>query len=121
MPTTRAGTERRIVRCLAADLLTAGYTVSVSLDGGYDIDDMLTGSRDVHAIVRAAFEGDVAHLFAHAADRAPIIDGAVEYVGWVLLVFGNDDGTTVISDYTTSLDAQMAGANDLARRIEASA
>ena len=105
--------ERRIVGRFVRDALKAGYRLSVSLERGYDIDDMLLGSRSYKAVMDAAFEGDECHIFVHSAEGPTVIDGAIEGKGWVYCVFGND-GYDVISDYTVGVEPLLKGANEIA-------
>lgn len=109
----RQQVERRIVRRLVNDMLTKGYRLSVSLERGYDIDEMLVGSRDKKKIVAEAMAGDEAHIFVHKGDYEVIQEGRVVSDGWVYLVFGND-GWDVMSDYTTNLESDLEGVTKLA-------
>jgi hypothetical protein len=112
----RQEVERKIIRRFVKDALAAGYRLAVSLDRGYDTDEMLLGSRDVTAILEAATAGDDCHIFVQPGD-GPTLDenGRVVSRGHVYLVFGND-GYDVISDYTTNLESLLAGANEVADR-----
>ncbi len=114
----RIAVEKRIVRLFVKDALAAGHRLSVSYERGYDIDEMLNGSRDIKAIMDAAFAADEAHLFVHKADGPTTENGSVLSEGWVYIVLGND-GWDVISDYTTGIEALLVGADALAHKIEA--
>jgi hypothetical protein len=114
--------ERKIVRKMIAALLGAGYRLSVSLERGFDLDEMLLGSRDPAAILKAAFSGDDCHVFVHEKD-SPLLTGNREVPyqsprliakGWVFLVVGN--GADIISDYTTNLEEAIQPANALAAK-----
>lgn len=108
----RQRVEKVIVRKLVADLLAAGYRLTVSLENGYDIEECLLGSTDRRKILEEAFAGDECHVFVHKDDK--LIEGrSLNCIGWVKLVFGND-GWDVISDYTTNLEKYMDGASRLA-------
>jgi hypothetical protein len=107
--------EDKIVRHFVRDALAAGYVLSVSLEQGHDVEDMLLGSNDEAKIMEAALAGDSSHIFVHKADEPFVEDGAVNCVGWVLLVFGND-GYDVISDYTTNLDKLILDTIELAEQ-----
>lgn len=111
--TIRRKVEADIVRRFVDDALAAGHRLAVSLDRGYDLDEMLLGSRDPEAIMHEAMAGDDCHVFVQPADGPTVERGRVVSVGWVRLVFGND-GYDVIVDYTTNLEGLLAGANALA-------
>jgi hypothetical protein len=105
----RQEVERKIARRFVKDALAKGHRLSVSLERGYDIDDMLLGSRDEKKIMEEAFAGDECHIFVHDADGPLVEKGVVLSEGWVYLVMGND-GWDVISDYTTNLEDLLKGA-----------
>jgi hypothetical protein len=105
--------ERKIVSSFVQAALAKGYRLAVSLERGYDTDEMLLGSRDRRKIIEEAFAGDEAHIFVQPAEGNTVQDGQVVSIGWVYVVLGND-GWDVISDYTTNLEPLMAGANKLA-------
>lgn len=105
--------ERAIARRFMTDAIKAGYRIAVSLERGFDTEDMLLGSTDIKKIMEEAFSGDECHLFVQPKD-GPVLEGPyVVSIGWVYLVFGND-GYDVVSDYTTSLEFLMGGV----RRLE---
>jgi len=106
----RQEVERKIVGQFIRDALAAGYRLAVSLERGYDLDDMLIGSRDESKIMDEAFAGDECHIFVQPSDGPTVEDGFVVSDGWVYCVFGND-GWDVISDYSTNLEKLLAGAN----------
>jgi len=108
----RQEVERKIVGQFVKDALAAGYRLAVSLERGYDIDDMLLGSGDYDKIMEAAFAGDECHIFLQPADGPTVEDGQVVSDGHVYCVFGND-GWDVISDYSTNLEPLLAGANKI--------
>jgi hypothetical protein len=109
----RLRVERRIISRFVDDALAAGHRLSVSLERGYDHEDMLLGSRDKKKIVDEAMAGDEAHIFVHAAEGELVEKGQVVSIGWVYVVLGND-GWDVISDYSVSLESLLKGANELA-------
>lgn len=109
--------EHKIVSKLVDDILKKGFRIGVSLERGYDLDEMLNGSRDKEAILKEAFAGDDCHLFVQPAAGPVEKDGAVVSNGWVYLVYGND-GYDVISDYTTNLEKLLKGANKLSDKME---
>lgn len=110
---SRQRIEREIVGKIIDDALAAGYRVSVSLERGYDLDEMLHASTDKEKIMDEAFAGDECHLFIHDATGETVIDGAIISRGWIYLVFGND-GWDVISDYSVRLEEFLKGAETLA-------
>jgi hypothetical protein len=95
--------ERRIVRTIVTDAIAKGYRLAVSLERGYDVEDMLLGSVDINRIVNEATAGDESHLFIQPGTGDTVKDGSIISHGWVYFVFGND-GWDVVSDYTTNLD-----------------
>lgn len=100
--------EKRIAKRVITDALAAGYSLSVN-DGE---DTTLHSSRDMDAILAAMRSTDEDRLLFHIDHRehAPAI-------GWVRFIYGND-GPDVINDYTTNLEAVLAGANALADRLD---
>ncbi len=114
---TRQKVERQIINRFVTDALAAKYRLAVSLERGYDVEDMLLGSRDKKKIVDEAMAGDEAHIFVQPADGALTENGSVVSVGWVYVVLGND-GWDVVSDYTTNLEELLTGANELASKLE---
>jgi hypothetical protein len=86
------------------DLLAAGLKVTV-WNGGDDPE--LADGTEAAAIFAALAASDQDELTLTNADDS--------YAGWVRLVWGND--CDIISDYTTRLEALMAGANKLADEL----
>lgn len=110
--------ERKITKAFVKSALAAaGYRLSVSLERGYDHEEMLLGSRDQKKIVDAVMDGDEAHIFVHEAEGDLIVEDSVNCIGWVLFVMGND-GWDVISDYTTNLEPLMAEADKISKQYE---
>lgn len=93
--------ELTIVRKLTTDLIAAGYLITV--DDGED--EPVRGSKDVDAIMDAAFAVDEAYLRV----RKP----GMPVRSFVRLIFGNT-GWDVISDYGTDLDEVLQPVNDYA-------
>jgi hypothetical protein len=104
--------EREIITQFVKDALSAGYRLAVSLERGYDVEDMLLGSTDQKKIVDEAMSGDEAHIFVQPATGPTVEDNSVVSIGWVYVVLGND-GYDVISDYTTNLEALLKNADEL--------
>lgn len=113
----RQRVEREIVEKLVDDILEAGYRIGVSLERGYDVEDMLLGERDKRKILDTAFAGDDCHLFIQSAEGPTTKEGSVVSEGWVYLVYGND-GWDVICDYTTNLEPLMKGADAIAEQYQ---
>ena len=112
----RQEVERKILTQFVQDALAAGYRLAVSLERGYDLDEMLLGSRDEAKIIEEATAGDDCHIFVQAADGPLVDDGSVASLGWVYFVYGND-GYDVISDYLLSAELEkqlMTKANEIA-------
>jgi hypothetical protein len=100
----RREVEEKIVGAFVDSCLKAGYRLAVSLERGYDTNEMLLGSTDRAKIMEEAFAGDECHIFVQPPTGPTITkDGSVVSRGWVYCVFGND-GWDVICDYTTNLD-----------------
>jgi hypothetical protein len=95
--------ERKIVGQFVTDALAAGYRLAVSLERGYDTEDMLLGSTDYEKIMAEAFAGDDAHIFVQSPDGPTVEHGQVVSEGWVYIVLGND-GWDVLSDFTYNLE-----------------
>lgn len=96
--------ERHIVGKFVQTALNMGYSLTVSLERGYDYDDPSTcvlASLDRKAIMDMAFAGDECHIFVHCVGVPPVSDGALNAVGWIHCVFGND-GWDVIANSTVS-------------------
>lgn len=92
-------------------LLDAGYLVEVSDDRlNADNSICLKKSGDRTAIIRSLMTSDDNVLFAY--DK---ISGKCR--GWVLLIYGNDHGETVISDYTVGLEKVLAPVNKYADEV----
>lgn len=99
----RREVEEKIVGAFVDAALAAGYRLGVSLERGYDADEMLLGSTDRAKIMEEAFAGDECHIFIQPQHGPVMKNGRLIAKGWVYCVFGND-GWDVISDYTTNLD-----------------
>ena len=109
--------ENEIIGRFVNDALAAGYRLAVSLDRGYDIDEMLLGSTDWNKIMEEAKAGDDCHIFVQPGTGPTTKNGRIVCKGWVYLVFGND-GWDVISDYTTNLEPLLKGANEISDKYQ---
>jgi hypothetical protein len=105
--------EKRILSKFVDDALAAGKRLAVSLDRGFDIDEMLNGSRDRNKIIEEAMAGDECHIFVQPANGPVVDEGRVVSEGWVYFVWGND-GWDCISDNTTNLEYLLKGAEAIA-------
>jgi len=102
----RIAIEGKIARRVIKDALKAGYELSV-----YDSGEItLVRSTDAAAIEEAMFTTDDDRLFFYKP-------GVEARQGWVWFVYGNS-GWDVITDYTTNLEEVLAGANDLAEKLD---
>lgn len=108
----RQKVEREIIGQFVKDALAAGHRLAVSLERGYDLDEMLLGSTDFEKIMAEAFAGDECHIFVQPATGPTTENGRINAKGWVYCVFGND-GWDVISDYTVNLEPLMKGAEKI--------
>jgi hypothetical protein len=113
----RQAAEKKIVRRFVKDALAAGYRLAVSLERGYDVEDMLLGSTSEKEIMEEAFAGDEAHLFVQPKDGPTLEQGHIVSEGWVYIVLGDDPGD-VISDYSINIEPLLAGANEIAEKEE---
>lgn len=111
----RRRVEREIVRRFVDDALAAGYRLAVSLERGFDLDEMLLGSTDPQRIMDEAFADDDCHLFVQPQQGPTTEEGAVVSLGWVYLVFGND-GWDVVCDYSANerIESLLSGAHAIA-------
>lgn len=82
--------EKRILTRFVEDALKAGKRLAVSLDRGYDLDEMLLGSRDKAKIIAEATAGDECHIFVQPATGPMVSGGRVVSEGWVYFVYGNE-------------------------------
>jgi hypothetical protein len=101
--------ELAIVRKVAADLIAAGYLITV--DDGED--EPVKNSTDVDAIIDAAFAVDEAYLRV-APNPANESRAAVRNrSGFVRLIFGNT-GWDAVSDYSVNLEEALKPSSDYA-------
>lgn len=106
---TRQRIERQIARKAAEGLIAGGYAVAV-----YDGEEIaLEASTDVQAVMGAMFATDEDYLFAMKPDEA----GKMERQGYARFIYGNE-GWDVMSDYTTNLESELAGAKAEADKLE---
>jgi len=99
----RQSIERRIVRRLVSDILGAGYEISID-------ETQEHASANRAEILGNLFQMDEDRIYVHRA-------GEAKPFAWVFLVYGND-GWDAISDYTTNIEALVAGANEAAENLE---
>lgn len=111
----RIEVEQKIVSKFVRDALKAGHRLAVSLERGYDLDEMVIGSRDYNKIMKEAFAGDDCHIFVQPAKGPTVENGKIISDGWVYCVFGND-GWDVISDYTENMEPLLIGAMKISER-----
>jgi hypothetical protein len=106
----RIATEHRIVRKTVATFLNAGYLLNV--DNGGDEMEVAEPTANQTEILEHLLATSDARLFVYRP-------GQGEWFGWVWFVYGNDDGSTVIADYTTNLEAVLEPINAYADSQEA--
>ena len=104
--TRRQKIERAIVSRAVTALLSAGYWLAVCQGD----EDELPATRDKRAIMKLLGECDEDRIIVYSPRAVPPI-------GWLYLVYGNDNGETVITDYTTSLDPQLAPVSEYAETL----
>lgn len=87
--------ERRLTRRVLRALRAGGYEVAAA-DGDGDI----AWGVDERGMMALCMDLDDAWIVV----RRP---GEAEHCGWVKLVYGNDTGWDLISDYTVNLDPEI--------------
>jgi hypothetical protein len=97
----RARMELKIVNRIIAEAKAKGYTLKVW--DGYEEE----GNTD-YDVKTAIFDLDSA--------RVEVFNGDKQWIGNILLVFGND-GYDLVSDYHTSLDEFIAPVEELAEPV----
>jgi len=108
--------ERMIARRVVLDCIAAGYALNVN--NGGDTHELPAPSRSVKEVLGAMFATDeeyltVYKLVKNRRDPRPDMD-SWKNIGWVWFVYGDGDGSTVVSDYTVNLEPVMKGASELA-------
>ena len=103
--TRRQKIERAIVSRAVTNLLAAGYTLAVCQGD----EDEQPASRDKREIMKLLGECD--------DDRIIVYSPAKGRLGWLYLVYGNDNGETVISDYTVNLEPQLIPVSEYAETL----
>lgn len=109
----RRTVEKQIVTAVVEDALAKGYFMQAEFDG----EEFFAPTQDKTEIIDTLMDVDMAYLnifFTAAASRDYSADG------YVLFVFGNDMGETVISDYTTNLEQTgiLTRADTISNKIE---
>ena len=94
-------------------IVTTAYAVDPSVTRRQKIESRIA-SRAVSALLAAGYwlavcQGD--------EDRIIVYSPSKGRVGWVYLVYGNDNGETVITDYTTNLEPHLQNVNAYAETI----
>ena len=102
--TRRQKIESRIASRAISALLAAGYSLAVCQGD----EDELPDTRDKRDIMRDLGECDEDRIIVYR-DKTR--------VGWLYLVYGNDNGETVICDYTTNLEPQLQAVNAYAETL----
>ena len=103
--TRRQKVEQRIASRAVSALLAAGYWLAVC-QGDEDEQPATTIKRKIKKLLGECDE-----------DRIIIYTPAKGRVGWLHLVYGNDNGETVITDYTTNLEPQLQAVNAYAETL----
>ena len=103
--TRRQRIEQRIASRAVSALLAAGYSLAVC-----------QGDEDEQPASR--YKRDVMNLLGECdEDRIIVYSPSKGRVGWLYLVYGNDNGETVICDYTTNLEPQLQAVNAYAETL----
>ena len=103
--TRRQKIESRIASRAISALLEAGFSLAVCQGD----EDELPDTRSKRDIMRDLGECD--------EDRIIVYSPAKGRVGWLHLVYGNDNGETVITDYTTNLEPHLQNVNAYAETL----
>lgn len=104
----RQAIEKQIAASAIADLLEAGFCITVN-DGE---EDVVSRSTDPADIASAMMSTDEDRLFVYMNAEL-----STTYAGWVYFVYGND-GPDVINDYTMNLDKVLQKTTELAERLD---
>ena len=102
--TRRQKVEQRIASRAVSALLTAGYSLAVCQGD----EDEQPASRD---------KRDIMNLLGECDEDRIIVYRDKTRVGWLYLVYGNDNGETVITDFTTNLEPQLQAVNAYAETL----
>ncbi len=103
--TKRQKIERAIVSRAVTALLSAGYWLAVC-------------QGDENEQPPSRYKRDIMKLLGECDDdRIIVYSPAKGRLGWLYLVYGNDNGETVITDYTTNLDPQLQPVQDYAETL----
>jgi hypothetical protein len=115
----RQKTERAIARRAIADLLAAGYKLSVDNTEGDDagVADFENLSTDAAEIFGRMFQTDEDYLFVWDAKKKRAKWQAGGHTGWIRFIYGND-GFDVISDYTTNLESVLGATHEMIEQME---
>jgi len=105
--TRRQKVEQRIASALVSSLLGRGYSLAVAQGG----EDEGLATRTKERILSLLGECDEDYLFVYAPAPSHI------RTGWVHLVYGNDHGETVIADYSTNLELEIAPVSAFAETL----
>lgn len=101
--------EQQIARQCIADLLAAGYELTIG-NGGNNFE--IPWTKDGEAVFAAMFQTDEEHLYARELTTKA---NPVKW-WWVFFVHGND-GYDVISDYSSSLEEVLTNTNALVEKL----
>jgi hypothetical protein len=92
----RRNVERQIVTAVVEDSLQNGYLLQVTREG----EGLTEITQNKDEIIETLMDLDEAVLFLYKEEDVK----KAQYTSWILFVFGNDMGETVISDYTINLE-----------------
>lgn len=94
--------EQQVMRQCIADLLAAGYELTINNGGGsFEI----PWSRDAEVVFNVMGQSDEDYIFLRRDTRK-----------WVRFIYGND-GYDVINDYSSSLEQVLTNTNALVERL----
>jgi len=102
--TKRQKIERAIISRAVTALLGSGYWLAVC-----------QGDEEEQPASR--YKRQIMKLLGECDEDRIIVYRDKTRVGWVYLVYGNDQGETVITDYTVNLEPQLAPVNAYAETL----
>ena len=109
--TRRQMIETRIASRAVSALLAAGYWLAVCQGDG----DEQPATTSKRKIMRDLGECDEDRIIVY--NPTEIYTPTKGRLGWLYLVYGNDNGETVITDYTTNLEPQLRAVNAYAETL----
>lgn len=110
----RRSVEKQIVTAVVEDVLAKRYYMQAEYDG----EQFFLPTQDKKKIIDTLMDIDIAYLNIYFTATKAIDNTSSD--AYVLFVFGNDTGETVISDYSTNLEdiGILTRANTISNEIQ---